>query len=868
MKSSLSLLTLSLAIGLTLPLGAAPVVLTVKTELLPPSGDIANGYGKALACNERHIVVGAPGAATGGGSEHGAVYVYDATTLKLVRKLRPTQPVNGEKFGSALALDGSTLYVGAPGHSKSVAGGGAVHAFDLATGARKWTFASNRAGEGLGGHALAVACDLVASGQPFSNFPGAPSESGYVRLIHRRSAADMGDITAPSPAAGDRCGFALAVSGHFLAIGVPSSNYGGTDKGLIMMVDTRTYLLPTTYFQNSNTAGLGMAIALSGPRIWARSGFNLFRFRPIDGSMEQYVSMPNDSSSEFGKTLAANGSLVACSDPQKTGGAKVYGYDLDSANMTWELNDPNAGQPASRFGRTIALSLRHVVVGDGVGLPRVTVAELPVLPWHAQRIKQFITSGINAQGVDAQFAAVTAVEAAVNTQGEVLAAARMTDGDTTPASNRGLWSDMTIFDLVAKTGSPFGSQKLTRLDTPVFNGTDRALFLAHVSGTNARVLMEDQGASVAELLREGATIMSGRVLGKIHQVVQPYQAGVPSGANRFAMAASYRTGVMSVTRDNDSAIFSSSTIGTVSELVREGAPGAAMGAPYGQITPRLGRAHGKVIFNAALQGVDSAFNSGLFIHTIGTGNEGIVFKGSTPNQVPNAKLRTFLGESCNGNGRHVYRASLSGVATSENEGVWSNLNNADISQLLVRKGWPAHGLPAGIYVNRFLRVFMTGDSVIVWATLRGLTVNSTNNHAVWRYTFNGPELILRTGEHAPGCGGARYGRILNVTASPFGSFAIHTTLTGCPSASNQAVFENTVYVMAAAFQRQPQLAARKGMVIERNGPKRVTSLIFGRGSIDATGFGAKGHGEQVCEKGPVFGARFSDGSSQLLMGRQ
>jgi hypothetical protein len=358
------------------------------------------------------------------------------------------------------------------------------------------------------------------------------------------------------------------------------------------------------------------------------------------------------------------------------------------------------------------------------------------------------------------------------------------------------------------------------------------------------------------------------VLGRLHQVVQPVQLGTPTGANRFAMAASFRTGVQGVTAANDSALFSSGSIGTVAELAREGQPSPSMGIPYGQINPRLSRAWSKVIFAAAIQHPDPAYNAGLFMHTIGTGTEGIAGKGMIPNQVPDAKWRSFLGESCNSGGRYVFRASMSGVSASQDEGIWANLNNIDTQQLLVREGWPAHGLPAGIYVSRFLRVFMTGNEVIVWATLRGLTVNATNNQAIWRYTFNGPSLLMRTGEPAPGCSGARIGRILGVDVSESGSYAIQATLTGCPASTNLAIFENTFHVSAKAFQRQPQLAVRKGLVIDRNGPKKITSLVFGRGSADATGFGNKGLGSQVCGLGPLFGARFSDGVSQMLVGRQ
>jgi hypothetical protein len=422
MKALLKSISILFALAAIDIASAAPVALTVARELQPPEGDVANGYGKAVACNERFIAVGAPGAHLPAGSaDQGAVYVYDAISYKLLRRLRAPKPAGGEKFGSALALEGSLLYVGAPGHTGGAANGGAVYAYDLATGARKWTFTSTTAGEGLGGHAIAIAADIVAVGQPFSKLGDAPTESGYVRMIHRKFGMEMGIVTAPAAKAGDRCGFSLCGSGHFLAVGVPSSDLPGTNEGMVLMVDARSPYFAQETFYPSSGGGFGQSVALNGPRLWVGSPSSLQFFKPIDGTYGSFVSTPSGSSAEFGQVLATVGSHVACSDPLRPGGAKVHGFDLEYSTLTWELTDPNAAQPASRFGRSLALSSSHVVVGDGHGLPRVIVAALPALPWNAGRVKQILTSGTPAPGESANFAAITTVDAAVNIQGKVLA---------------------------------------------------------------------------------------------------------------------------------------------------------------------------------------------------------------------------------------------------------------------------------------------------------------------------------------------------------------------------------------------------------------------------------------------------------------
>jgi outer membrane protein assembly factor BamB len=861
---------LTLLIASTAPLlKGAPVPLVRTAELSAPAGDVAAQFGKTVACNDLYIVVGAPAAALPGGTEQGAVYVYDAKSHRLLRRLRASQPLNGERFGSALALAGPILYVGAPGHSAMAANGGAVHAFDVRTGAPRWTHAGTVAGEKLGGHALAVVADLVAVGMPFSKAGGNPNESGYVRMLSEKTGMYMGYVVAPNTAAGDHCGFALSASGHYLAVGVPMSDIGSSNNGVVLIVDARAMGFPIELVQGPGASGqFGRAVALSGPLLFVSSSSGLRYFDTKAGSQGVIVSVPEGSSSAFGKVLGMTGHVAVFSDAERNPDAKVYGYDLVQGALVWELTDPNAAQSASRFGRSVAISGSQVVVGDGEGLNGVTVANLPVFPWSAQRMKQVISSGETAPGLSARFGAVALAEGAMNAQGEVAALAGLTGSGVTTATRSSLWSDMTGFGLVARTGDELGGQRLTSVDAPILNGPDRALFLARVSGSNAQVLMEDHGASAEELVREGALVGGGRQLGRIFGVVQPMQSGVPAATARFALTGAYRAGPGGVILTSDSAVFTSTSFGSLGELAREGSNSPVMGRGYGQMIPRLARVGNDVVFAAALTGGSTADDAALFKITVGGGSVVLARKGDVAPGLPGGTFRSFLGEAVNPLGRYVFKASVNGAYSGGDEGVWSNIVSSNIMQLMAREGWPAPGLPAGVYFSRFLRCFISGGELVIWAKLSGATVNASNDQGIWRYSLYGPELILREGDPAAGCGGARYGTLQGIDVSMTGQYVIAAGLTGCSAATNQALFEGAISQSVNEWQRQPQLVLRKGTVIDRPGNGTVTGMTLSRKTVDVAGFGTKGLGSIVTYRGPLFGVRYADGTSQLLSGRQ
>src|SRR5213083_277673 len=97
----------------------------------PAAGDL---FGAAVALSGPRVVIGAPSAA-GGGAEAGSVYVFDRASGNLLVTIPSPMPHRGDQFGSAVAVAGENLLVGAELDDTGAPDTGAAYLFDAGTGA-------------------------------------------------------------------------------------------------------------------------------------------------------------------------------------------------------------------------------------------------------------------------------------------------------------------------------------------------------------------------------------------------------------------------------------------------------------------------------------------------------------------------------------------------------------------------------------------------------------------------------------------------------------------------------------------------------------------------------------------------------------
>jgi hypothetical protein len=99
---------------------------------LAPSDPVAlDNFGAGVAIDRDYLIVGAPGATSGGRADVGAAYVFEriGSTWRQQRRLEPTDTHSVNDFGEAVAIRGDYAAVGDPAQHQPVAGTGAAYVY-------------------------------------------------------------------------------------------------------------------------------------------------------------------------------------------------------------------------------------------------------------------------------------------------------------------------------------------------------------------------------------------------------------------------------------------------------------------------------------------------------------------------------------------------------------------------------------------------------------------------------------------------------------------------------------------------------------------------------------------------------------------
>lgn len=370
----------------------------------------AAGYdslGWTVALDGDTLVVGAPGEDSIDADEDdnsatnaGAVYVFvrnDDGEWEQQAYIKAPNAGQEDSFGTAVALDGDTLAVGAPGEDGDAAGAhgevtgdgnngigyGAVYVFRRS--GSDWELEAyvkslQVLGPARGGFGSSVALDgdTLAVGEPNeqTSVPGVfepgdipccdfgDTESGAVSIYTRGPSGweDGVFIKAPNAAQGDRFGSSVALDGDLLAVAAPD------EDGSASEVQT-----PENLDDNDDSANSGAVY------LYSRS----------DGewAAQAYVKAPNVGiDDEFGFSIALSGGILAVGTPLEDSDATQIETDINEVRdndndarafsgavyvytfeePTWTFNayvKATNAQGSDRFGASVALDNGILVVG-------------------------------------------------------------------------------------------------------------------------------------------------------------------------------------------------------------------------------------------------------------------------------------------------------------------------------------------------------------------------------------------------------------------------------------------------------------------------------------------------------------------------
>lgn len=292
--------------GETADAGAAYVaecvdeVCAAPQRVVPAGLEARDLYGFALALDGDTLAVGAPG------DREGAVYLFVRAGGTWVQqaKLRPFDGRNGDEFGAALDLEGDRIVVGARGADDDR---GAAYVFLRSGGA--WALDARLQPAGLVersrfAHDVALSADTIVAGAPFVRGAG----DGWARgaaFVYARGAgwAQQAQLPSGSVANGAQFGFSVDIEGERAVVGAPG---GDGFRGTVQVFErsgatwSQAALLTATGLQPGHA--FGWSLALDGPRLRIGTPFfaagaaacgRLHGFDLVGGSWTEVTPIPS-----------------------------------------------------------------------------------------------------------------------------------------------------------------------------------------------------------------------------------------------------------------------------------------------------------------------------------------------------------------------------------------------------------------------------------------------------------------------------------------------------------------------------------------------------------------------------------------------
>jgi hypothetical protein len=297
-----------------------------QAVVLATDGASGDEFGFAVALSGTTLFVG-----TSPSSGHGAVYVFaqSGTQWNQVQKLQNADAANGDSFGASVAVSGSLLLVGAP--SPGLSEPGSVYVFSQVAGAfmqQQKHQASNGAAGDQFGTAVALSGTTAVIGAPNAapTVPTVMAGAAYVASVTTATWSQQQELAAVNGASNDRFGAAVAGSGSTILLGAPNRStvyFGSVGSSTLNVV------------AGDSSGCWGTSVALSATNAFVGASCETVLGSPSQGEVvvlastgrgwtqQQVLTAANGSNfADFGGSLAVSGSTLFVGAPG-TGGA-VY----------------------------------------------------------------------------------------------------------------------------------------------------------------------------------------------------------------------------------------------------------------------------------------------------------------------------------------------------------------------------------------------------------------------------------------------------------------------------------------------------------------------------------------------------------------
>jgi FG-GAP repeat/IPT/TIG domain len=343
------------------------------------------GFGVGVATDGSTVAVGSPGV----NSQTGAVFVFARSGRSWTQqaKLTATGGVPSDELGASVAMSGNTIVAGAPGVNSDK---GALYVFtesgSVWSQQAELTASDGASNDGFGG---SVSGPQVPGGIAISGstvVAGAPGHAGtgaaYVFTPSGGPWAQQAEVKASDAATNDAFGSSVAISNQTAIVGAPEKgNFVGAayvfgQSGA--MWTQRAELTPGT----NNPPAFGFSVAIDGstaavgaPSAEAGATGAVFMYTGSGANWRRTATLrPSDTQpDDLGSSVALSGSSVLVG-AEGQGAAYVFtDYGVPTVTRVAPASGPVAG------GNTVTINGSHFVAGlttvdfGSVASPSVTV---------------------------------------------------------------------------------------------------------------------------------------------------------------------------------------------------------------------------------------------------------------------------------------------------------------------------------------------------------------------------------------------------------------------------------------------------------------------------------------------------------------
>lgn len=349
-------------------------------KLTPRDAEVDARFGSAVAIDGDVAVVGADDAEVEGVEGAGAAYVFRYTGgfWTQEQKLTAADWAESDEFGTAIAISGDTVLIGARRDDDQGDNSGSAYVFEHD--GVKWVQVQKLlASDGMQDYFFAgsIALDddraVIGASQADANEPS--GGAAYVFRYDGNAWVEEQKLTAPDGAINDKFGRSVAIDGATILVGADRRDEGGrsnTGAAYLFRRNATHWVFAQKLLASDDSNQFGFDVSLSGDdALIGRLQTNLethayaFRFDGRQWSEEQQVLPTYGTSYDYAWSVAMESDLAVVAAPGEygeRGAAYVFRFDGKQWAQERKLLATDR-QSFDDFGRSVAIDAERVLVG-------------------------------------------------------------------------------------------------------------------------------------------------------------------------------------------------------------------------------------------------------------------------------------------------------------------------------------------------------------------------------------------------------------------------------------------------------------------------------------------------------------------------